>query len=85
MSHNQLCLLSFQWALIKDISKLWEQKAGAENPVSGGDGGALTKTHLMNAAQGGRNPSAAGAADSASTAIPPQTKKVDLLILRSKK
>lgn len=34
----------------------------------------LTKTHPMNGAQGGRNSSAAGAADSAFSAIPPQTK-----------
>lgn len=37
-------------------------------------GPSLKKTRLMNGAQGGRNPSAAGAADSASSAIPPQTK-----------
>lgn len=47
-------------------------------------GPSLEKTRLMNGAQGGRNPSAAGAADSASSAIPPQTKASRCVDIKTK-
>lgn len=62
------CLLSSapNGPLDKDFSKLWEQGAGVENQISGGDSWAaqLKKPCLADGVRDGGNPNAARAADS---------------------